>query len=280
MACRFETPNVIAISGSPTIAHNCYAVRDNLQHIFQFWLYFQKTQLVKLKTLEGLHRRHYATAKLTCDLLVAWFSAWWSFGVSNVAWRKQICGDGVTWGTRAYQCPLLVVGALGTESSSHLSLDRTKAIGLVQYSFICPLAKYFKKWPSTFLLTWFLRIDLASARACHSQGQGKVHTRVKDRDGLTIYKCHRGTPANKRLHQKIQQPMRGFVTPLCLAYVLLTDFFCLESRHWYAHSRLGKQTSWIVQWWAHWRRDRNNGHVAQSRGATASRMGVDQVCWR
>ena len=47
----------------------------------------------------------------------------------------------------------------------------------------------------------------------------------EDRDGLTIYKCHRGTSANEGLHQKIRQTMRGFVTSPRLAYVLLTDFF-------------------------------------------------------
>jgi hypothetical protein len=47
----------------------------------------------------------------------------------------------------------------------------------------------------------------------------------KDRYGLTIYHCHRGTPGNEGLHQKLRQLVRGFSNSPRYMFALLTDYF-------------------------------------------------------
>ena len=54
--------------------------------------------LAKFEMPEGFHRRHGATAKLTCGLLVTCLSAWASFSNGSGVWRKQICGAGADIG--------------------------------------------------------------------------------------------------------------------------------------------------------------------------------------
>ena len=46
-----------------------------------------------------------------------------------------------------------------------------------------------------------------------------------DKHGLTINHCHRGTPGNEGLHQKMRQLVRGFSASPRLMFCLLTDFF-------------------------------------------------------
>jgi hypothetical protein len=47
----------------------------------------------------------------------------------------------------------------------------------------------------------------------------------KDRYGLTIYYCHRGTPGNEGLHQKLRQLVRGFSNSPQYIFALLTNYF-------------------------------------------------------
>ena len=66
--------------------------------------------LAEFETQEGMPRSHDATAKLTCRPLVAWLSAWASFGVRSVVWRNQIYGAGAALGNLADRLPLFIVG--------------------------------------------------------------------------------------------------------------------------------------------------------------------------
>ena len=46
-----------------------------------------------------------------------------------------------------------------------------------------------------------------------------------DKHGLTVNHCHRGTPGNEGLHQKMRQLVRGFSTSPRFMFCMLTDFF-------------------------------------------------------
>ena len=47
----------------------------------------------------------------------------------------------------------------------------------------------------------------------------------EDKDGLTLYKCIRGTDALEGLHQKLRQLARGFNNSPRLMIALISDFF-------------------------------------------------------
>lgn len=47
----------------------------------------------------------------------------------------------------------------------------------------------------------------------------------RDKNGLVVYQCHRGTPGNEGLHQKLRQLVRGFSNSPRLMHAILTDFF-------------------------------------------------------
>ena len=96
--------------GLSTIVRRRLAARDGLQHIFNFSraAFLGSPIFAKFETLEGLHRRHGATVKLTCGLLVACLSVSANFGVGSGVWRKQICGVGADIGEVGL--PLLGVG--------------------------------------------------------------------------------------------------------------------------------------------------------------------------
>ena len=72
MVRLFKTQYAIAYIRSFAIARRRFAARNSLQHIFECWLSFPRKPpvLAKFEALEGMHRRHIATAKLTCGLLV------------------------------------------------------------------------------------------------------------------------------------------------------------------------------------------------------------------
>ena len=53
----------------------------------------------------------------------------------------------------------------------------------------------------------------------------------KDRHGLTIYRCHRGTPGNEGIHQKIRQLVRGFNNSPRLMYAMLSDYFLIWNQN-------------------------------------------------
>ena len=49
----------------------------------------------------------------------------------------------------------------------------------------------------------------------------------QDKYGLTIYRCHRGTPGNEGIHQKIRQLVRGFNNSPRFMFALLSDYFLM-----------------------------------------------------
>jgi hypothetical protein len=53
----------------------------------------------------------------------------------------------------------------------------------------------------------------------------------EDRHGLTINHCHRGTPGNEGLHQKLRQIVRGFSNSPRLMFAMLTDFFLVWNQN-------------------------------------------------
>ena len=74
MMCHFKTLNAVVFLGSSVIARRRFTMMHILRHIFQLHIaVLSKTQccvLAKFEMPEGLHKSHYATTKLTCDLLV------------------------------------------------------------------------------------------------------------------------------------------------------------------------------------------------------------------
>lgn len=53
----------------------------------------------------------------------------------------------------------------------------------------------------------------------------------QDRYGLMIYRCHRGTPGNEGIHQKIRQLVRGFNNSPRFMFAILSDYFLIWNQN-------------------------------------------------